>query len=398
MTRRRHTHSQRRTSPNRTPPDLRCRRDVACVGGASHVLTSRPADPPLRFRPRPAGLADDVKELRLAVVCYGGVSLAIYMHGITKELQKLVETSRRFELDPSHNPFAEGSVEHAYFQALRRTRERDGLTTRVVVDVVSGTSAGGINGICLAKALARQPLAGAAAGALAGQRRHQEAHASPRAPDRLAQVRRVGAVGAREAPLRADAAATPGRRPDVPAAPAGAGGDGGNAAGGGVRRAGDAHAGGARARAVRHDHRLHGHGAFAPRVFAQDRLRPGAPPRARVPVAPPRSVRRRRPTPSWPSRRAPRRAFRARSHRSTWRTSSATFRTGRANSGSSTSSSARTWRRAPRCTGATSWTAACWTTSRSTMPSTRSSTRRRTFRSTAASSTSSPTRRNPSRG
>ena len=26
------------------------------------------------------------KELRLALVCYGGVSLAIYMHGITKEV------------------------------------------------------------------------------------------------------------------------------------------------------------------------------------------------------------------------------------------------------------------------------------------------------------------------
>jgi patatin-related protein len=118
-------------------------------------VSSQPIDRPSPAPP-PASraLADDVKELRLAVVCYGGVSLAIYMHGITKELQKLVHASRRFELDPSHNPFAEGTVEHAYFQALRRTRERDGLTTRVVVDVVSGTSAGGINGICLAKALA----------------------------------------------------------------------------------------------------------------------------------------------------------------------------------------------------------------------------------------------------
>ena len=25
------------------------------------------------------------KELRLALVCYGGVSLAVYMHGTTKE-------------------------------------------------------------------------------------------------------------------------------------------------------------------------------------------------------------------------------------------------------------------------------------------------------------------------
>lgn len=36
-------------------------------------------------------------ELRLALVFYGGVSLAIYMHGVTKELHKLVVASRRFD-------------------------------------------------------------------------------------------------------------------------------------------------------------------------------------------------------------------------------------------------------------------------------------------------------------
>ncbi len=34
--------------------------------------------------------SDGTKELRLGLVCYGGVSLAIYMHGVTKELHKLV--------------------------------------------------------------------------------------------------------------------------------------------------------------------------------------------------------------------------------------------------------------------------------------------------------------------
>jgi hypothetical protein len=29
------------------------------------------------------------KELRLALVCYGGVSLVIYMHGVIKEILKL---------------------------------------------------------------------------------------------------------------------------------------------------------------------------------------------------------------------------------------------------------------------------------------------------------------------
>ena len=26
------------------------------------------------------------KELRIALVCYGGISLAVYMHGVTKEI------------------------------------------------------------------------------------------------------------------------------------------------------------------------------------------------------------------------------------------------------------------------------------------------------------------------
>ena len=33
------------------------------------------------------------KELRLALVCYGGISLAVYMHGITKEIWRLARAS-----------------------------------------------------------------------------------------------------------------------------------------------------------------------------------------------------------------------------------------------------------------------------------------------------------------
>ena len=33
------------------------------------------------------------KELRIALVCFGGVSLAIYMHGISKEILKLARAS-----------------------------------------------------------------------------------------------------------------------------------------------------------------------------------------------------------------------------------------------------------------------------------------------------------------
>jgi hypothetical protein len=92
----------------------------------------------------PPDLPDDhdVKELRLALVCYGGVSLAIYMHGITKELEKLVRASKR-ALTVSENPFSPGETEYAYFNALKRKAEGDGFRTSVVVDIISGTSAGG---------------------------------------------------------------------------------------------------------------------------------------------------------------------------------------------------------------------------------------------------------------
>lgn len=112
----------------------------------------------LRFPCRPPDLPSDhdVLELRIALVCYGGVSLAIYMHGITKELEKLSRASVRLvELPPgAPNPFPPAQSEHAYFNALVRKAERDGYRTRVVIDIISGTSAGGINGVCLAKAVA----------------------------------------------------------------------------------------------------------------------------------------------------------------------------------------------------------------------------------------------------
>ena len=96
----------------------------------------------------------DIRELRLALVCYGGVSLAIYMHGITKELEKLTRASAQLVADPEQNPFRPDQSEHAYFDALKRKAAQDGYRTRVVVDIISGTSAGGINGVCLAKSLA----------------------------------------------------------------------------------------------------------------------------------------------------------------------------------------------------------------------------------------------------
>ena len=42
------------------------------------------------------------KELRIGLVCYGGVSLAVYMHGVTKEVWNLARASRDFHT-PGHS-------------------------------------------------------------------------------------------------------------------------------------------------------------------------------------------------------------------------------------------------------------------------------------------------------
>jgi patatin-related protein len=94
----------------------------------------------------------EVRELRLGVVLYGGASLAIYMHGTTKELQRLVKASALAERG------AKGTTptEQAYAELLSELAERDPakVRTRIVIDVVAGTSAGGINGVYLAKSIA----------------------------------------------------------------------------------------------------------------------------------------------------------------------------------------------------------------------------------------------------
>ncbi len=102
----------------------------------------------------PAGGAGDTKELRLALVCFGGASLAIYMHGVVKELNRLVRASALLEHAADERCSAD---ERVYVDLLRALADRhpEHVRTRVVVDVIAGTSAGGINGVYLAKALAR---------------------------------------------------------------------------------------------------------------------------------------------------------------------------------------------------------------------------------------------------
>jgi len=104
------------------------------------------------------------KELRIALVCFGGVSLAVYIHGICKEILKLVRASSALHritdrsqrakaaffdhvdpTDPEHDTEAD------YFWLLREIGRK--LELRVIVDTLAGASAGGINASMLARAL-----------------------------------------------------------------------------------------------------------------------------------------------------------------------------------------------------------------------------------------------------
>ena len=115
---------------------------------------------------QPAAAFHGTQEVRFAVVLYGGVSLAIYINGVTQELFELVRatapdgpgTGLRF---PTPALRGAGAVYRTLGQllgdpplALAECTAHHPARTRFVIDVLSGTSAGGINGIVLAKALA----------------------------------------------------------------------------------------------------------------------------------------------------------------------------------------------------------------------------------------------------
>jgi predicted acylesterase/phospholipase RssA len=69
------------------------------------------------------------REVRLGVVMYGGVSLAIYINGVAREFFDAVR----------------GRGVYRLIKAI--------TDSEIVVDVISGTSAGGINGVMLSYAL-----------------------------------------------------------------------------------------------------------------------------------------------------------------------------------------------------------------------------------------------------
>jgi len=109
------------------------------------------------------------KELRIALVCFGGVSLAVYMHGVSKEILKLLRASSRLhgtidrtarakaafgditDLDAFDIEMKELDTEIEYFELLREIGRK--MELRVIVDIIAGASAGGINATMLARAI-----------------------------------------------------------------------------------------------------------------------------------------------------------------------------------------------------------------------------------------------------
>jgi len=118
------------------------------------------------------------KEIRFAVVMYGGVSLAIYINGVAQELLKMCRATPKskpdYELESTEKIYRKvaylldnkqlldkvvesinnGKPEEADKKLQKELDTNNLPKTRFVVDILTGTSAGGINAVFLSKALA----------------------------------------------------------------------------------------------------------------------------------------------------------------------------------------------------------------------------------------------------
>src|SRR3546814_3312695 len=93
------------------------------------------------------------KEVRLALICYGGVSLAVYMHGIVKEILKPLQASQAAHASEA---VVELTDTAAVYAALLE-EVAPNLRLRVLSDIIARASAGGINGIFLAPSITTGP-------------------------------------------------------------------------------------------------------------------------------------------------------------------------------------------------------------------------------------------------
>jgi patatin-related protein len=99
------------------------------------------------------------QEVHFALVLYGGVSLAVYINGVMEEMLQLVRsTSGLPNLKGSAKVYRKlgamlGHVRPSATSPSSTIPDSAAIKTKFNVDIISGTSAGGINGIFLAKAL-----------------------------------------------------------------------------------------------------------------------------------------------------------------------------------------------------------------------------------------------------
>ena len=92
-----------------------------------------------------------MRELRIGLVLYGGVSLAVYMNGIVTELWQALRASQALR---SGNAAALEGPARIYANLLEALdRADDAEPIRIVVDALAGTSAGGVNAAVLGKAI-----------------------------------------------------------------------------------------------------------------------------------------------------------------------------------------------------------------------------------------------------
>ena len=113
-----------------------------------------------------------VQEVRFAVTMVGGVSLAIWMGGVAREISHVVQASRTSNGVPGSSgngaaptPASNGAdaaLESDQAEAIRECYGEllDLLRITVSVDVLTGTSAGGINAACLGAAEGYQSTLG----------------------------------------------------------------------------------------------------------------------------------------------------------------------------------------------------------------------------------------------
>ncbi|MGB0629765.1 MAG: hypothetical protein ACPGRZ_03645 [Alphaproteobacteria bacterium] len=92
-----------------------------------------------------------MKELRIGLVLYGGVALAVYINGVVTEIWNALRASRAVQDGESGEFGGTADVYRKILTELETSSDAHGM--RIVVDAVAGTSAGGVNGAALFKAV-----------------------------------------------------------------------------------------------------------------------------------------------------------------------------------------------------------------------------------------------------